>query len=582
MVEPGVKAHVRLWFGLVTLFVLTLGGLEGWYGKTAAGDVYGSDAVQYLDITRAFERGDLHSALNPLWSQGYPALLALVRPLFAAGNVGEWDAIRTLNFAIFVLSWICFAGLVRELLRGRERRAVTIFGAVCLFVTAQVCMDQVSRVGPDQLVAALFFLVCTLLLKMLRGPGLGPAASLGAVLGLGFLVKSIFLPLGCIAIVIAAIALIRQRQKLRLIAPAAMIFALIVLGYGAALSRAVGSPTLGEAGSLNYAWHVDRLAKWVHWEGGVDPADKAWPKPWIARFTHWQSAPPDFGRPIHPSVESGVLPTIYSFHASFPAPIEATYVPYFDPPYFYQGYRHVVNWRYQVVALGKNLVDLMVVLARQPLFWAVLLVFPYLYRRKDGAQQHQFAEIWPAFALAVAGVAIYVPVHLEGRYIAAFLAVLFLLMLNAFSETFARSRARQGVVIGLLALGLVAGLVKDQREVWVRALHRWNYRDNLEWREAEALRGEGMAPGSEVGVISWTPNVQCDWAYLAGARITSEIASPADEKAFWALAGNERVAVLGRFRQAAADAVITRDQPPDDAAGWQQVGDVPMWIYRFQ
>jgi hypothetical protein len=575
-------AMSRGWLWLATIPVLTLGGLEGWYGKTVAGDVYGSDAVQYLDIARAFERGDAHSALNPLWSDGYPALLALLRPAFRAGLDGEWNAVRWLNFAIFVLSWLGFVAFVRELLRGREGTVVTWFGAVCLFVTAQVCLDQVSRVGPDQLVAALFFMVCALLLKLQRRPSPGLAALLGLLLGVGFLVKSIFLPLGCAAIAIAAVGLFRARRKLLPIWPAA-IFALIVLGYGVGLSRATGTPTLGEAGALNYAWHVNRLAKWVHWEGGVDPADKAWPKPWIARFAQWQSQPPDFGRPIHSGAVTGSAPTVYSFHA----PVEATYVPYFDPPYFYQGYRHILNWRYQVVALGKNLVDLVHILAEQPMIWALALAFLVLLRRRDdraalwSSVPGWLREVWPAWALAAAGIAIYLPVHLEARYIAAFIAVICVVKLDGFSSVLERSGARRAIVIALLGVGFAAGLVKDQREVWQRALHHWSYRDNIEWREAQALRAEGFAPGSEVGVISWTPNLQCDWAYLADVRITSEIASPADEKAFWALSWPEQVAVLGRFRQAGADAVITRDKPPDGAAGWAQVGGVPMWLYRF-
>ena len=581
--ETRVAARKSLWFAPATFFVLLLGGVEGWYGKTAAGDVYGSDAVQYLDIARAFERGDLHSALNPLWSQGYPALLALARPVFAAGNAGEWNSIRLVNFLIFACSWLCFAGFVRELLRGRRRTAVTMVGAVCIFLTAQLCMDQVSRVGPDQLVAAIFFLVCGLLLRMLHDSGPRLSLLLGLALGLGFLAKAIFLPLGCVSLLLVVVSLIGKRRKLSEILPAAGLFLVIVLGYGAALSHEFGSPTLGEAGSLNYAWHVDRLAKWVHWEGGIDPADKAWPKPWIARFTHWQSDPPDFGRPIHPSTMIGTAPTVYAFEG----PVQATYPPYFDAPYWYQGYKHPVRWRYQVVALGKNLGDLAVVVLKQPLICALIMSYLLLFwRRADRAALWShlpgwLGRVWPAHLLAGAALVIYLPVHLEGRYIAAFLAVLLLMKLEAFSPVLERSPLQRKVVLALIAVGFTAGLVKDQHEVWSRAVHRWKYQDNLEWREGAALRAVGFAPGSEIGVISWTPNVQCDWAYLADVRITSEIESPQDERMFWELAPLDQNAVMLRFRQAGAVAVVTRDRLKDGMPGWEQVGSLPMWVYRF-
>jgi hypothetical protein len=241
-----------------------------------------------------------------------------VRPFFAPGLEGEWNSIRALNFAIFVFSWLAFAALVREL--SRTIGTATLAGVAFIFITAQLCIDQVSRVGPDQLVAALFFLACTLLPRFVRRPEPHTGAALGLTLGLGFLVKAIFLPLGCIALFIAFVRI----RKLHLVASAATVFAIIVLVYGAALSHETGSPTLGEAGSLNYAWHVNRLAKWVHWEGGADPAGKAWPKPWIARFTHWQADPPDFGRPIHPSEMLGTRPTIFAFRGPTGTPAIAT------------------------------------------------------------------------------------------------------------------------------------------------------------------------------------------------------------------------------------------------------------------
>ena len=581
--ESGVAGRGFPWFAPATAFVVAIGAVEGWYGKTVAGDVYGSDAVQYLDIARAFARGDLHTALNPLWSQGYPALLALVRPLFGAGDAAEWNSIRLTNFGIFVASWLCFALLLKELLRGRPRSFVTLFGAMCVFLTAQVCIDPVSRVGPDQLVAAIFFLVCALLLRIRRQFDSRFSWLLGGALGLGFLAKSIFLPLGVVALAIAAIALWVGRHRVREILPAVLIFGAIISGYGAALSYEFGAPTLGEAGSLNYAWHVDRLAKWVHWEGGVDPADKAWPKPWIARFAHWESEPPDFGKPTHPSAIIGTAPTVFAFRA----PVTATYTPYFDAPYWYKGYRPVVRWRYQMIALAKNLGDLALVLLKQPLVWTMAIAFLALFARKSdrAALWIEFpvwvSQSWPVYCLAGAGLAIYLPVHLEGRYIAAFLAVLLLLKLEVFAPVLAHSQHRQWMVTGLIAVGFLAGLVKDQHEVWSRAVHRWDYRNNIEWREGEGLRAYGLTPGSEVGVISWTPNVQCDWAYLAGVRITSEIASPVDEETLWQLGPLDQNAVMLRFRQAGAAAVVTRDRPNEDALGWEQVGDLPLWVYRF-
>jgi len=192
-----------------------------------------------------------------------------------------------------------------------------------------------------------------------------------------------------------------------------------------------------------------------------------------------------------------------------------------------------------------------------------------------------FSNFWPAYLLALAGVLIYLPVHLEGRYLAPFLAALLLMKLDAFTPVLARSAWLRAAVVALIVVGFVAGLVKDQHEVWSRAAHRWRYQENLEWQEGKALKSEGFAPQSEIGVISWTPNVQCDWAYLADLRITSEIASPQDERLFWDLDPLDQNAVMLRFRQAGAVAVVTRDRPKEGTPGWDQVGSLPMWVYRF-
>jgi hypothetical protein len=569
-----------------TLVVLALGAIEGWFGKTDRGDVYGSDAIQYLDCARAIGRGDWTSALNPLWSQGYPALLAWVRPLFAPGPWGDWLNTRSVNFLIVCLSWAGFCWMLREILSERTAAALTrralslaFTGSAMVFVVTQLTLGQVSRVGPDQLVAALFFMVCALLLRLQRRPGYLEGVGLGLILGGGFLVKAVFLPLGAVALLIVLVTLGRSSLgRLRYGLPAALLFGCVTLGYGAMLSRAVGYWTLGDAGSLNYAWHVNRLAKWVHWEGGVEAADKAWPKPSIARFTHWQTEPPDFGQPLHPSLIVGVSPKIFVFHA----PAQATYVPYYDPPYWYQGYRHVVRWRYQIVALAKSAGDLAQVLLTHPLilllwigFAGGLLANPEARRRViEHARAYAGIRL-----LSLIGIAIFLPVHLEGRYLSGALAVLSTVLIVALAGPPPLVRGRMPAAV--FASTFFLSLVWSQHAVWARAVQGWSPRTNPEWQAGIALRAAGLPPGAQIGAISWQPNLECDWAYIAGVRITSEIASGQDETAFYALPPARQRDVLARFHEAGAAAVLTWDKPPATSPGWRQLSGAPMWIYRF-
>ena len=91
---------------LVGAAVLGAGALECWFGRTDMGSVYGSDAVQYLDIARALEAGQWKLAMNPLWGLGYPLLLTGLRPAFPRGMTGDLLAVRMLNVAIFAATWI--------------------------------------------------------------------------------------------------------------------------------------------------------------------------------------------------------------------------------------------------------------------------------------------------------------------------------------------------------------------------------------------------------------------------------------------------------------------------------------------
>ncbi len=581
--QPAVRKKWAL-LGAASGVVLVLGFIGDWYGRTDLGDVYPSDAVSYLDVARALGRGDFTSALNPLWNQGYPALLALIRPLFEPGPDGIWNAAHVLNLALFFLAWLLFAWLVRELVVEQRGEAgaktgagmLVGFGSLCLFLTAQLCTDQVSRVGPDKLVAVFFFLTCALIVRLLRRPGYTLAAGLGLTLGCGYLAKSAYLPLSAITICVVAFALWSRRLNLRFVIPAAALFGVIVLSYGAALSRVNGYRTLGESGAINYAWHVNRLQKWVHWEGGASPGLQAWPTQRLVRFSHYDTDPPDYGKPLHPTLPVGNSPTIYEFRGSR----QATYDPYYDPPYWYQGYHPFFRWRYQLVSLGKNVGHLLFSLALQPMYWALALVALWTLRRREQRAQFSawFAKVWPLAVIAAAGVLLYTPVHLEERYLSAFFAVLALLLLIGLAPLVRAEKP----VLAILALGFALGLVHNQIGGWKDMLHGISHKDNPKWKIGQAVRAAGLPRGAEIGMISWGANLDTDWANIAEVQVISEIQDGRDEAAFVAMPEARRQAVLAEFRRSGAVAVLSGEKIVGDLPGWQRLGSAPVWIYRYE
>jgi len=575
---------------LVAAIVLCAGVVECWYGRTDQGAIYGSDAVQYLDIARALEGGHWVLAMNPLWGFGYPLLLALVHPLFPAGAAGDLLSVRILNLAIFVATGFSFWYLIRGVIpatvwkdKSGSWREILLIGSACLFCATQICIDKVSRVGPDQLLACLFFLTCGLTIRLIRSGKASLALLCGLTMGFGYITKAAFLPLGCFVLLMLCVALRRKVVRLWHVAICGAAFAGLIVLYASGLSAALGRPTLGEAGSINYAWNVNRLAKWVHWEGGTDPASRAWPKASVARFADWANHPPDFGKPIHPTPILGSDPKIFAFGE----PFAVTYPPYYDPPWWYEGYRHFFNWRYQAISVGYNLLQLGQVLVVHPMFYAAVgvVLLLALARKRTGDRRWApwRAEEWSLWLFALASVVLFIPVHLEGRYIAPALAVLAMVPLTSLLVHGPElSRSQRRTILTIFMIGVLLEVGVSERDTLRRIAGHGTAAAATQWRAAGLLADAGLRPDTRIATISWEPSVHCDWAYEAGLHITGEIATGEDWKQFWNLTPEMQRQVLERFRSTGATAVVAWYKPDStEAQGWHQMGDLPLWLYRL-
>src|SRR6266542_1198976 len=92
-------------------------------------------------------------------------------------------------------------------------------------------------------------------------------------------------------------------------APALLGLVLVAGPFIVALSAARHRLTFGDAGKLNYLWHVNRLPIF-HWQGDTR-----------------------YGTPRHPTRKIFEHPAVYEFGS----PLNATYPPWYDPSYWYEG-----------------------------------------------------------------------------------------------------------------------------------------------------------------------------------------------------------------------------------------------------
>jgi hypothetical protein len=587
MAEAAMKSRNRYVLHLILgLLVVTLGAIEGWYKRT----FYTTDAISYLSVSRAISNHEWKSAFNGLWSSGYPFLIAIVRPLFPSTAQGEWLAIHVLNLLILIFTYIAFLYLLKGFSPDLEEHANGDLGAqetflllagYCIFVCAELCMNGASRVSPDPLVDGLFFAALGTLIRLIRQPAVFLATLLGVILGIGYLVKAIFLPLSVIILLVTALALGRTTGKIKLSAIALAVFLVFSIPYIVGLSWSVGRFTTGETGSLNYAFHVNLLPRWTNWEGG----------------------PQGYGMPIHPTRLLMKNPDLFEFAG----PFHDTYPPFGHIAYWYEGYRHFWSPKYQGIAIVRNLYYLVLILVKQPITYAIvsvvvvlLLAFPF--RKAWVARTYAY---WPFFVPPLMAIGLYVWVHLEDRYLVGYLATLGVLPFVSLCASQSRlsSRLRLGV-IATLALATVASLATKDGTAFRRAIHHQPYTIDPQWKLAASLQQVGLKPGDDVAAIGG-PNAECTWAYADGLHIIAELgggpydphprgghehwwsnrndAPPdASTQKFWDSPPELQAKILDLFRKTGAVAVIVGSKPSAvRAPGWRQVSGTESWIYQF-
>ena len=321
-------------------------------------------------------------------------------------------------------------------------------------------------------------------------------------MGVGYLIKAIFLPISAFVFLTLALWCLTRSHAIRWpalskLAWALPAMALLALPYIVALSKATGFFTIGETGKLNYAWCVNDLP----------------------RSTDWQGGPDEFGVPLHPTQMVWKNPPVFTFATPFPV----TYPPWFNPPYWFQGYRHFFSLRNQIDTLKTN----------EPIFRrffiegaysgvkttaVVLFVVVGLFLLKDRQiWWKRLMTLWPLYLPCFASIGIYLLVFVEPRYIVGFLIVLFLTpFLGLFVPTQLVSNRAARTIVTLIALYYAVILVQDKMDIVKKAIHDQPYTSEEQWRVGLYLAQSGVQPGDKIAVVGVGNRMNCTFAYVTG------------------------------------------------------------------
>lgn len=565
---------LRLRIGLCAVAVV-LGGLHA----ASARHFMNPDGISYLDMGDAYMRGDWGTAINGLWSPFYSWLTGLAMLLFKPTLYREVPLVHFVNFIIYLSAVASFDIFLRELIRlQRQRRdaageagrkplpawAWTTLG-YALFMWTSLHLIGLAAVTPDMCLAAFVYLAAAVLLRIRRGhESRLTFVMLGVTLGFGYLAKASMFPPAFVFLACGVLSAASPRKALACGILALCVFLCVGSIYFVPLSLAKGRLTFGESGMLNYSWYVNKTTLHIHWRG----------------------EPTGGGTPLHPTRKISDAPAAYEFRT----PIRATYPPWYDPSYWYEGAGARFDPAGQFRVLRANLAvlyDLLFTGAQAVWMAGFLILFGVSCKGRSciGNVARQWNLLLPSLSV----IGMYALVHVEARYLGVSVVLLALGLFSGVLLPVGRASRRLAaciviVVASVIIISLIPSSVKAARALSYDLTYGEEKSAAPHRRVAESLKAAGVRPGDEVASVGYAFNAL--WARLARVQIVAEVTSgsleaPApDARMFWTSDPSAQTRIIDLFAHAGAKAVVADKVPPGAATdGWHRVGDTDYYIY---
>ena len=562
------------------------GRLDWWLSALvlviAAGDAWasrhqvGPDGISYLDVAGVVFAHGIRAGASIAWSPAYTWLVGAALDLVSPSRPHELIVVMVVNVLIVALVLVAFAWWLRELfalLRHRHARPAVpepMLRVLAYAVLAWAILSRVTSyvVEPDMLLGAVSFAATALLMRIGRRGGSAPAwLGLGVLLGAGYLVKSGFVVPALVSAAACAV-LTRGGAVRRLGALALTLGACLVVAapFVAVLSNKEGRLELGGYGTLNYAWDVDGVTRYLNWTGGDG----------------------QFGRPVHPTLIAGSPLTF-----AYPSPIAGSIPVWYDPLYWYQGVRTRLVLGGQVSAIAAAVKETVRAIVVGPLILLPIpLVLLWWDRRNRLARSRNGASIrsgpwWRRalgavadhayLALAVAGILTYLPLLVVDRYIAVYLAILaitaFVFACAKLSRPDPAGTTVDRIVLATAVVALLTFLFAA-RQPAEHVAHQLAGRDapgTTDLRVARALNRAGVGAGDGVVFVGDTNAVlNAYWARLDGARVVGNVDDA--NGAFWQLPSGAQASRLGLLQErSGARAAVTDESQATLSPGWIRI-----------
>jgi 4-amino-4-deoxy-L-arabinose transferase-like glycosyltransferase len=541
------------------------------------------DGVAYIDVATNYARGDWNSAINGFYSPLYSWLLAILLYILKAPRSWDSTLLHLVNFAGYLGAYRCFEFFLGQHIRQEQREVHSEDPAgglseiawrtlgLGLFLYTSLFMANLSGHSgqgdpgstPDIFVLLFVFLAMGLLLRMQSGEArAGTYIGFGVALAFGYFAKTAMFPLALVFIAVAGLLSLRQRRRALAFVLAPVCFVLLAGPWIKAISHQKGRYTFGDAGLLTYMWLAGPHANAVEWGGQIEGEDPM----------------------AHPPRRLSLDPPVYEFAT----PVPGTFPLWYGSSYWLDGRKFHFSRAGQSRILHESYQNYWDILNHHKEYLVLLLVLIIAQGTVLGYLQ-AFLRRWVLWFPAAAALGMYAMVRVESRYVAAFVAMLWI-SLFAGVKLLRKDAVQQFALCAVFAAVLTtgAGILK----VAINDFHHSVLlRAPSEQAEiAEGLRKLGVLEGQSLATIG-IPRDSFYWARLAGVRVVSEIPT-ANVNQYWFASSDSQQRVRSLFAKTGAVGIVTDTMPaevtypgfslPVSLPGWERIGSSSYFLFPLR
>jgi len=325
-----------------------------------------------------------------------------------------------------------------------------------------------------------------------------------------------------------------------------VVFGIVSGPFVYALSKQKHRLTFGDTGRIAYSYFMDQIQEPVFWEGGNGT-----------------------GTAKHAPRVVLASPRVYEFAT----PIPGSYPLWYDPSYWHDGIEPHFRFINEIKILRESAGTFFLIWLAQTEY-AVGLLALFLCLSTRQAWLSAIGRMWPIWLPPAAACLAYSSVLVEGRYVAPFLAVLWIV---AFAACMVRqSAANRRVTIAIILAVVLATGVKTLKLAATDALTGAHQKDP-EWEAAQALKDLGLEPGDHVALIGVIGEQHL--LRLARVKAVSELIY-GHENEFWAGTDTVQQSVFTAFTHSGAKLVIANRAPlTAGKEGWVRLGDTDFYAH---